>query len=143
MTRTSSLALCSLFALALPGLALADPCGADVTRLREGQLLTGTVTYVGDGDSICLGSTHDPASWVEIRLENWFAPELHDPGGAEAKALMVSLAQGRPASCVIRRGRNGQTYSYDRAFATCTVGGQDLAASAQRAGGRQGGRGYR
>lgn len=134
--------ICGLIAMALPGLALADPCEADVTRLQAGQVITGTVRYVGDGDSICLGSTADPASWIEIRLENWFAPELHDPGGAQAKASMASVAEGRAATCVVRRGRNGRSYSYDRVFATCSIGGRDLAALLQRAGGRQGGRGY-
>jgi len=113
-----------------------------VTRFRPGQTFSGTVRYVGDGDSICVGSSADPASWIEVRLENWFAPELHDAGGREAKALMTSIAKGRPAACVVRQGHNGRAYSYDRVFATCSIGGRDLAALARSAGGRQGGKGF-
>ncbi len=46
---------------------------------------TGQVRYIGDGDSLCVGTTVNPATWIEVRLADLDAPELRDPGGPEAK----------------------------------------------------------
>lgn len=52
--------------------AVADPCTAPVSGFRAGETVHGVVRYIGDGDSLCVGQSADPASWVEVRLANWF-----------------------------------------------------------------------
>lgn len=130
-------------ALGLASSAMADPCTAPVTGYAPGATIAGLVRYVGDGDSLCVGPSADPSSWVEIRLANWFAPELHDAGGREAKAALMSIALGRPAVCTVERGMGGRTFSYDRAIARCRVGSRDLAPQLESLGVAQGGRGRR
>lgn len=120
--------------------ALADPCEAPVGGYKPGTVVVGRIRYVGDGDSFCVGQSADPASWVEIRLADWFAPELNEPGGREAKRALDRL-QGQRATCVATRGHNGSTRSYDRLVATCTVNGRPIAEHMSRAGVEQGGRG--
>lgn len=143
MTRPLLLAL-ALVSAAVATPALADPCTAAVTGLRPGAPIVGQVRHVIDGDSLCVGPSADPRTWVEIRLANWFAPELHgDQGGREAKAALASIADGRPARCTVARGYDGRTYSYDRVIATCAVSGHDVAGQLRAMGVREGGRGRR
>ena len=113
--------------LALP--ALADPCTAPLPK--EGARFSGVVRYVGDGDGLCVGASSDPSTWIEVRLADFYAPELHDPGGAEAKAALARLAQNRTAQCVAGRR------SYDRVVAHCYVGGRSLGDLLRRAGVRE------
>lgn len=126
--------------------ALADPCKAIPDRgpmpsyLREGVPFRGPVGYVGDGDSICVAVR--PGDLVEVRLADWFAPELHAPGGAEAKSAMERIAKGRQATCIPQRGHNGSIRSYDRVIATCRIDGVPLSTLMRRSGIRQGGNGY-
>jgi hypothetical protein len=47
--------------------SFADPCTAALTS-KVGQSFSGQVTYVGDGDSLCVGSSSDGATWIEVRL---------------------------------------------------------------------------
>jgi hypothetical protein len=129
----------ALAAIAAP--ALADPCEAPVNRFRAGQTFAGEVRYVGDGDSICIGLGPSPATWIEVRLADWFAPELHEPGGALAKATMVRIALGQRAVCTVERGRNGRTYTFDRVVAVCRVRRDSLAVLMRQAGIPEGGRG--
>ena len=75
---------------------------------------------MGDGDSLCVGGGPDPATWVEVRLADFYAPELHDPGGANAKRVLERLTFGRPVSCVAGRR------TYDRVAAVCTLRGVRL-----------------
>lgn len=131
----------ALLTLTIPMVAVADPCGAPVEGYRAGAVVTGQVRYVGDGDSICVGPSVDPAGWVEVRLADWFAPELAEPGGQHAKAAMQRAAMGRAASCVVEQGHNGRTYSYDRVIASCSVGGRDLGDLMRASGVPEGGRG--
>ena len=131
-----------LVAVASAGPAFADPCEAPVTVYRAGQTVTGMVRYVGDGDSLCVGSTTNPRDWIEIRLADYFAPELSAPGGADAKARLDGLVRGKVLTCHVVRGHNGRTYSYDRLIAACALQGQALASMLVRAGGRMGGNGY-
>jgi len=82
MRRAASAILLIVGAACFPSWALADPCAAPLPR--AGTVFDGQVRYVGDGDSICVGKTNDPAEWIEIRVADFFAPELNSPGGVEA-----------------------------------------------------------
>lgn len=113
----------------LPGSARADPCEAPLPR--QGTTFIGPVTYVGDGDSLCVTT---PAGQVEIRLADFNAPELQEPGGRDARETLRRLVMGRRAIC--RAGRR----SYDRVVARCEVGGTGIGDLMRRAGVREGGR---
>lgn len=123
---------------ALPTLAWADPCEGALPR-RAGETFSGQVRYIGDGDSLCVGNSSDPATWIEVRLADFDAPELHADGGRAAKAALERLAMGQDARCVATRGRNGRVVSYDRVIATCRIGGRRLGDALRAAGAREGG----
>ena len=113
------------FGLAAAVPARADPCeGALPTR--DGARFEGTVRYVGDGDSLCVGRTSRPADWIEVRLADFDAPELNAPGGRAARTTLVRLAMNRSVSCTARRGRSRRVISYDRVIATCRTGAGSL-----------------
>lgn len=131
-------AIIALLAIAAP--ALADPCEAPVKGYKPGHKITGQIRYAGDGDSLCVGTSSAPSTWVEIREARWFAPELNEPGGRQAKRAMDRLV-GRRAICTVERGHNGLTRSYDRVIAACSVDGQPIGRIMARAGIVQGGRG--
>lgn len=128
-------------ALACP--ALADPCkavpdrGPTPAHLRAGSTFSGRVVHVIDGDGFCVAIGRDPNSWVEVRLKDFYAPELSEPGGERAKAALRKLAFGRTVTC--RAGRR----SYDRIVADCDLGGRSLGNRLRSAGIQQGGRGTR
>jgi micrococcal nuclease len=136
-------AAAGLLALALPGLALADPCraipdhGPAPAYLHRGAEFSGRVAYVGDGDSLCVALGPSPAAWVEVRLADFYAPELHGAGGEAAKAALVRLAYGRRVECV------ADHQSYDRIVATCWLNGRSLGDLLASTGEAQGGRGWR
>lgn len=123
--------------------AHADPCkfipdaGPMPAATRPGNIITGPVVYVGDGDSICVSIGQGPRSWVEIRIADFYAPELREPGGEQAKAAMTRIAMGRTVRCATGRR------TYDRVVATCTLNGTSLGSLMRRAGVREGGRGRR
>lgn len=123
--------------------AQADPCAAPVNTYKAGTEITGVVRYVGDGDSLCVGSSRDPKTWIEIRVADFYAPELNSAGGRDAKRALERAAMGREAVCTVQRGNNGRTYSYDRLIAVCRVGGLSLGDSMRRAGVSEGGNGRR
>lgn len=123
------------FALLWSTPALADPCRGALPA--EGAAFSGVVRYIGDGDGLCVGPANRPGQWVEVRLGDFYAPELHERGGAEAKRRLEKIVMDRPLVC--RAGRQ----SYDRVIAYCTLGGRPLGAVLRAAGGAQGGRGYR
>lgn len=126
-----SLFLCA--ALAIPTAALADPCEGPLPS--SGTRFEGTVRYVGDGDSICVSSSGAPNTWIEVRLADFYAPELHAPGGAQAKSALERVALGKSVQCVAGRR------SYDRVVAQCTVNGASVGDLMRRAGVNEGGRG--
>src|SRR5437899_9917249 len=100
MSKSSSLAwgleFWVPFALAgtLATAASADPRkaipdhGPAPPYLSPGSTFAGPVTYVGDGDSLCVAVGQGPENWVEVRLEDFYAPELHEPAGPAAKATL-------------------------------------------------------
>jgi len=103
--------------------------------LYPGAAFAGPVTYVGDGDSLCVAVGPGPESWVEVRVEDFYAPELHAPGGEEAKAALARIAMGRTVTCVAGHR------SYDRVVATCALRGRTLGDLMRAAGVPEGGNG--
>jgi micrococcal nuclease len=130
--------------LMCPAVALADPCeaipqtGKLPPYLARGKTFSGPVTYVGDGDLLCVavGRRGDDSRWVEVRVEDFYAPELKAPGGMSAKRALQDIAQGKHAVCT-SRGRK----SYDRVIATCRIGGISVGDWLRAAGVAEGGRG--
>lgn len=122
-----------LAAVLIPTVAFADPCEAPLPS--PGTSFSGSVRYVGDGDSICVGNSSDPNGWVEVRVADFYAPELNGPGGREAKATLERIAFGKPVMC--SAGRK----SYDRVVARCTLNGTSIGDLMRRAGIAEGGRG--
>jgi len=127
-------------AMALAGAAHADPCEAPVRDFTAGDSFSGVVRYVGDGDSLCVGRTTDPADWIEVRLGDFDAPEVASPQGEYAKSLLEAVAMGRSVQCVAGGSRGGRVVSYDRVVAICRVGGSTLGAQLKARGAPQGGR---
>lgn len=127
--------------LALASPALADPChmipdrGPMPAALAAGKAFAGPVVYVGDGDSLCVALGPDPLQWAEVRLADFYAPELAQPGGQEAKAVLDRIAKGRRIECA------AQHRSYDRVVARCTLQGRGLGDLMREAGAPEGGNG--
>jgi len=136
---TATLATAACLIAATP--TLADPCKANVRGYAAGATVAGQVRYVGDGDSLCIGPGSDPKTWTEIRLANFYAPELNEPGGRRAKADLSRLVAGRQLVCRATNGTGRQTYSYDRLIATCALNGVELGDLLRAFGGAEGGRG--
>lgn len=106
--------------------AFADPCEASLPA-KAGTVFTGIVQYIVDGDGICVGSSSEADTWIEVRLADFDAPELKTEDGQSAKAEMTRLAKGKQAECVTTPGRSGKTTSYDRVIASCSIDGANLA----------------
>ena len=134
--------LAVLAALTTATAAKADPCkaipdhGPMPSYLHRGEHFSGPVVYVGDGDSLCVAVGQGPANWMEIRLEDFYAPELHSPTGPAAKAALEKVAMGRNAECIVNR------QSYDRVVATCRIGSRSIGDLLRAAGSIEGGNGY-
>lgn len=75
-------------AFAIPTIAYADPCEGRLPS-RPGQILSGIVRYVGDGDSLCVEVTSSPQEWIAVRLADFDAPELLEAGGRRARNALV------------------------------------------------------
>jgi endonuclease YncB( thermonuclease family) len=139
-----TLAIALALALAaLASAAHADPCkaipdhGTAPSYLHRGATFSGEVVYVGDGDSLCVAVGSGPEKWVEVRLADFYAPELHAAGGEEAKATLARLTYGRQATCI------ADHQSYDRMVAVCRVDGRSIGAMMRAAGVQEGGNAYR
>jgi micrococcal nuclease len=134
--------LLATFGLILASPALADPCkaipdhGPAPSFLSPGSVFSGRVSYVGDGDSLCVALGPLPTEWVEVRLQDYYAPELHDPEGAAAKAALTRITLGRQVTC------RADHQSYDRMVALCERGGRSLGDLMREAGISEGGRAY-
>ena len=103
MIRPLHIAAAALFLP--PAAARADPCQGPLPTIA-GRIISGPVRYVGDGDSLCVGRSATPKSWIEVRLVDFGAPELNDAGGARAKALLYPSA-GAPLPRNARAERAG------------------------------------
>ena len=121
-----------------PGVARADPCEGRLPD-RAGETFSGVVRYIGDGDSLCLGPSTDPATWIEVRLSDFDAPELRSRTGAADRDRLSGLVRGRALDCVAVRGRNGRVIVYDRVIAACRLNGRGVGDLLRAAGGREGG----
>ncbi|MDI1328227.1 MAG: nuclease [Brevundimonas sp.] len=124
--------------LLFPATARADPCEGRLPD-RAGQTFSGVVRYIGDGDSLCIGQNRDPATWIEVRLSDFDAPELQSQTGRAARDRLSTLARGRTLNCVAVRRRNGRVIVYDRVIAACRLNGQGVGDLLRAAGGREGG----
>lgn len=135
------LLLLTIGALSCASSALADPCKAVPDRgqapdwLRPGAKFAGQVVYVGDGDSLCITAGQGSSAWVEVRLADFYAPELRSPGGAQAKAALARVSMGRTAECV------ADHQTYDRIAAVCRINGRSLGDLMRAAGISEGGKG--
>ena len=135
-----TLVFAGLLALAAP--ALADPCKAIPDRgplpayLARGSIFSGPVVYIGDGDSLCVAVASGPENWVEVRVADFYAPELNTPEGKRAKATLERLVKGKRAVC------RAEKRSYDRIVAHCEVGGRSIGELMTASGVAEGGRGH-
>ncbi len=137
----TTLILAAFFVLCASG-AHADPCTAPVTGYKAGAVVTGAVRYVGDADSLCIGQGSDPKTWIEIRLADFYGPELNAAGGRAAKQTLVDLTKGKEAVCTVRQSdRGAKTYSYDRLIAQCRIDGASLGDLMRGADVKEGGNG--
>lgn len=109
-----------------------DPCKGRLPA--PGTKFDGEVRYVDDGDSICIGTSSSPNTWIEVRLDDFNAPGLKSPGGPDAKAALEELALGRSARCVA-----GKRFG-DQVVAHCVLISQSIGYLMHRAGIREGGR---
>lgn len=135
MNRLHLIAAASFLACAWSAPALADPCEGALPA--KGTTFAGVVRYVGDGDGLCVGPAGQADRWIEVRLSDFYAPQLHEAGGREARRRLKRLAMGKPLVC--RAGRR----SYDRVVAACTLGGRPLGTLLRQTGGIEGGRAWR
>jgi endonuclease YncB( thermonuclease family) len=127
-----------LAAVTVAAPAHADPCEAPLPSRADVQF-SGTVRYVGDGDSLCVGRTSNPNEWIEVRLADFNAPELHRPGGGAAKTTLERIALRRGVICTTERGRSGRIVSYDRVIARCRIGSDSIGDLLRQGGAAEGG----
>lgn len=112
-----------------------DHCRAPLPH--KGATFAGIVRHVGDGDMICVGPGPDETTWIEVRVADFYAPELHEPGGLQARDTLRRIALGKRATCTAGKR------SYDRIVAVCTINGRSVGEQMRGAGIQEGGRGYR
>lgn len=119
--------LCAELVLAatLTAPALTDPCKAPLPS-RPGQAVADKVRYTGDGDSLCVEGSANPSDWIEVRLANADAPQLHSSEGPRAKATLAAIALGRFAFCRAEAGRQGRVVVWDGMFACCQINGETV-----------------
>lgn len=117
--------------LMITGAAKADPCKGLLPK--KGAAFSGIVRYIVDGDGLCIGDNQDPKTWIEVRLADFNAPELHGPGGADARTALSVLAMNKRASCIASHK------SYDRVVAACKIGGRPIGALLHERGIEEGG----
>ena len=115
--------------------ALADPCEAPLPK--KGERFSGFVNYIVDGDGFCVAPTMDSGGMfqIEVRVADFYACELDDPGGQAAKQNLRKIVFGKFVECVAGRR------SHDRTVARCTVEGHSVGDMLRRAGTCEGGKG--
>lgn len=126
----------------------ADPCTAIPEHgplppyIALGKPFRGQVSHIIDGDGLCVATGNGPSTWVEVRLADFFAPELNE-GGRAAKAALERLAMNRAIVCVPQLGFKGDIRTGDRIVARCQIGNRSVGDLMRGAGVREGGRAYR
>jgi endonuclease YncB( thermonuclease family) len=134
----AGLIVIAILGTSLHGAAFADPCEAELPT-KAGAVFAGTIKYVGDGDSLCVGTGSKGSAWVEVRLADFDAPELSTKEGKRGKGILEREAMGKAVSCTVTKGRSGKTTTYDRVLAVCRVGGVTIGDMLRRAGAPTGG----
>jgi len=121
----------------------ADPCKAIPDRgplpkyLSQKSTFSGPVVYVGDGDSLCVAIGAGAQNWVEVRIADFYAPELSSPEGPKAKAALERITDGKAVECI------ADHQSYDRVVAVCKVSGVSIGDKMRAAGITEGGNGHK
>lgn len=144
-TGRGILAAGALLLVAIASPAAADPCraipdkGPSPAWLKDGATFQGKVRHIIDGDGLCVGIGPDPATWIEVRLGDFDAPELATYPGRQAKTSLSRIAAGKVASCQAGRGRSGRVRVHDRVIAVCRIGGRSVGDAMRSAGIREGG----
>jgi micrococcal nuclease len=111
---------------------VADPCKGSLPA--PGTKFSGEVRYVDDGDSLCIGTSDNPNTWVEVRLDDFNAPGLRSNDGQNAKSTLEGVALGRSAQCIA-----GNRFG-DQVVAHCILISNSIGYLMHRAGVREGGR---
>ena len=98
-----------------------------VLLLIASQAVAGVATLTGngavkDGDGILFGK-------VEVRLQGVAAPEMHDPGGREAKRALELLIKDSIVTCEL-----DGTLARKRPVGICYVDGVDVGSALIKAG---------
>lgn len=130
MTNKTSCAVAAIFLciVVVPQTASADPCEAPLPK--PGTEFAGRVSYIVDGDGLCVG---DDLGGIEVRLADFSAIELNQPGGRDAKAALERLALGKSVACIAGKR------SWDRVVARCVLDGRGLGDLMREAGVPEGG----
>ena len=110
----------------------ADPCNAPLPK--KGQRFEGAVTYIIDGDGLCVG--HENGG-IEVRVADFYACEKGEPGGEQAKQILHDIAFGKHAKCTAGKK------SWDRVVAYCEINGQSVGKLLKQRGACEGGRGWK
>ncbi len=121
--RTSLSVLAAFMALALFGGTSdtqadwsKDACRGPLPPV--GVRFSGVVTWVGDGDMVCVGPDRDRR--IEVRVADFNAPELSEPNGKLARDALREIAMNKFVEC------EGSHYNQDRIVAICKIGGRSL-----------------
>lgn len=114
--------------VAMVSAAWADPCEAPLPK--AGTEFGGPVTYIVDGDGLCVGAD---MGGIEVRVADFNAIELNQPGGRDAKETLRRIVFGRSVSCVAGKR------SYDRVVAVCYLGERSIGDLMREAGVPEGG----
>lgn len=116
-------------AAAIAPLTVAD-CRAPLPD--QGAHFEGEVSYVGDGDGLCVGFEK---GGVLVRLHDFRALELNQKGGAGAKRVLRDIALGAYVRC-----ESFGSAGYRRVSAVCRIDGESVGDLLRKAGLEEGGR---
>lgn len=85
--RLAAVALILAAGIATP--AMAGACKGALPH--KGQTFAGRAQLVHDGDTLCIGPGADPLTWVPVRVADFYAPELSEPGGRVATLALRAI----------------------------------------------------
>lgn len=111
-----------------------QPCKAKLPA--KGATFAGRARLIVDGDTLCIGPGADQATWIPVRLADFYAPEFSEPGGPEATLALIKLTRRAWITCGPAQHR-----SFERIVAVCQVRGRSIADHLRAAGVPEGGRG--
>ncbi|HEX8232341.1 MAG TPA: hypothetical protein VF559_03210 [Caulobacteraceae bacterium] len=108
-------------ALALSG-APAEPGVCRGAAAQPGQVVTGVVLHVIDGERLCLADGPTPDRWTEVTLAKADLRPMASESAAWGKAAVMSAAFGKKLTCTV------ESVSAGRAVAACALGEVPLGA---------------